>query len=135
VEATAEKHKAFAQQIEERDSEIFITIPCLRILRSLEDDDKNICKSFYPDMFDDGKLQGIIYTELKKDFVERRTSFADEYEIYNLLERELLEVNSPGSSIVMEWLPGLAHRIKQLAMELSRNKPTDWNEFMDVIVF
>jgi hypothetical protein len=32
------------------------------------------------------------------------------------------------------WMGLIAHKIKQLAIELSRNKPTDWNQFMDVIV-
>lgn len=51
VEATGEKHKQFAEQLEQRDAEIFLNIPSLLILKSLENDDKEICSFFYPDMF------------------------------------------------------------------------------------
>ena len=40
VEATAEKHKSFGEQLEQRDSAIFFIIPSLLILKSLENDDK-----------------------------------------------------------------------------------------------
>ncbi len=43
IEATAEKHKPFAEQLEIRDMEIFMIIPSLLILKSLEKDDKEIC--------------------------------------------------------------------------------------------
>jgi hypothetical protein len=39
IEATAEKHKQFAEQLEQRDSEIFFIIPSLLILKSLENED------------------------------------------------------------------------------------------------
>jgi len=52
VEATADKHKKFAEQLEARDMEVFFFIPSLLILISLEEDDKNICKFFYPDLYD-----------------------------------------------------------------------------------
>lgn len=52
IEATGEKHKEFAEQLEQRDAEIFLNIPALLILKSLENDDKEICSFFYPDMFD-----------------------------------------------------------------------------------
>lgn len=40
IEATGEKHKHFAEQLESRDAEIFVIIPSLLILKSLENDDK-----------------------------------------------------------------------------------------------
>jgi hypothetical protein len=48
VEATSEKHKKFGEQIECRESDIFLSIPCLLILKCLEKDDKKLCKHFYP---------------------------------------------------------------------------------------
>ena len=50
VEATAEKHKQFSEQLEQRDAEVFLNIPALLILKSIENDDKEICSIFYPDM-------------------------------------------------------------------------------------
>jgi len=35
----------------DRDTEIFVTIPALVILKCLDDDDKGICRSFFPPMF------------------------------------------------------------------------------------
>jgi hypothetical protein len=58
IEATGEKHKQFAEQLEQRDAEIFFIIPSLLILKSLENDDKEICSFFYPDMFDKSKSSG-----------------------------------------------------------------------------
>ena len=40
IEATAEKHQQFAEQLEQRDAEIFLNIPALLILKSIENDDK-----------------------------------------------------------------------------------------------
>lgn len=48
----------FAEQLESRDMEIFFIIPSLLILKSLENDDKEICNFFYPDMFDSVTKQG-----------------------------------------------------------------------------
>lgn len=61
VESTTEKYLKFKQDVENQDAEIFITIPCLLILKSLEDEDKGICKSFYPEMFDPKTPQGVLY--------------------------------------------------------------------------
>ena len=38
--------------------EIFVIIPSLLILKSLENDDKEICTYFYPDMYDETQRQG-----------------------------------------------------------------------------
>jgi hypothetical protein len=50
IEATAEKQQQFAVQLEQRDAEIFVNIPALLILKSIENDDKEICSIFYPDI-------------------------------------------------------------------------------------
>ena len=52
IEATADKHKKFAEQVEARDMEIFFYIPSLLILISLDEDDKNICRYFYPNLYE-----------------------------------------------------------------------------------
>ena len=41
----------FADQVEDRDTVIFVSIPALPILKCLDDDDKGICRSFFPPMF------------------------------------------------------------------------------------
>jgi hypothetical protein len=52
IEVASEKNREFNEQIECRDADIFLSIPCLLILRFLENDDKGICKLFYPNLFD-----------------------------------------------------------------------------------
>jgi hypothetical protein len=78
----------FHEQVDCRDSDIFITIPCLLILKSLEDDaeeaktaskhgslaqstltsDQQICKRFYPSMFKQGDDAYKTYNELKVEY-------------------------------------------------------------------
>jgi len=59
IEATAEKYKMFQDQVEDRDTVIFVSIPALLILKCLDDDDKGICRSFFPPMFgEDGSTSG-----------------------------------------------------------------------------
>lgn len=49
----------FADQVEDRDTVIFVSIPALLILKCLDDDDKGICRSFFPPMFgEDGNNSG-----------------------------------------------------------------------------
>lgn len=52
IEASAEKHKGFSEQLEQRDAEIFLNIPALLVLKCVENDDKEICSIFWPDMED-----------------------------------------------------------------------------------
>ena len=58
IEITAEKYNGFYEQIEQREADIFVSIPCLLILKSLEDDDKGICMSFMPMMYDEKETVG-----------------------------------------------------------------------------
>lgn len=58
IEATGEKHKVFAEQLENREAEVFLIIPSLLILKSLEGDDKDICSFFNPEMFNKDTMQG-----------------------------------------------------------------------------
>ena len=59
IEATSEKYSKFKEQVEDRDTVIFVSIPALMILKCVEDDDKGICRSFFPPMFgEDGNSSG-----------------------------------------------------------------------------
>jgi hypothetical protein len=43
LETTTEKHISFKEQLEYREAEIFMYIPCLLVLKNIEKEDKNIC--------------------------------------------------------------------------------------------
>jgi len=96
--------------VEDRDTEIFVTIPALLILKCLDDDDKGICRSFFPPMFgedasskssngdDQDEGQHTVdkvaihnkYLELRKDYTKCRTKAKNEYDFFNLIERCIL---------------------------------------------
>lgn len=91
IEATGEKHKSFAEQLESRESEIFFIIPSLLILKSLEGDDKDICSFFNPDMFEKKTVQGQQLVNLRKNYQEGQGKMGA-FDYYNLIEKCLLEV-------------------------------------------
>jgi hypothetical protein len=92
IEATGEKHKSFAEQLDNREAEIFVIIPSLLILKSLEGDDKDICLFFNPDMFDKTTKQGKQLMELRKRYEQGRIKMGSSFDYYNLIEKCLLEV-------------------------------------------
>jgi len=60
-------------------------------LKSLENDDKEICGFFYPEMSDINTEKGRLVNDLKKLYENLRKKHGS-YEIYNLLEKCLIEV-------------------------------------------
>lgn len=92
IEGTTEKHSKFAEEVESRDAEIFITIPCLLILKSLDEDDKQITKSFYPNMYKEGEESSRLFQKLKQDYDSGLKKMKSDYDYYNLVEKELLDV-------------------------------------------
>lgn len=59
IEKTAEKYELFKQQLDCSDSELFVTIPGLLVLQTLEDD-KGICRYFCSSMYDETDEIGIV---------------------------------------------------------------------------
>lgn len=110
VEGTAEKYKSFSEQIDDRDTVIFVTIPALLILKNLDDDDKNICKMFFPPMFgeegpgsenlskEEKALTHKKYQELQKDYQQLRTKAKNAYDYYNIIEKSVLEMEGEEST-------------------------------------
>jgi hypothetical protein len=111
VEATSEKYKKFQEQVEDRDTVIFVSIPALLILKCLDDDDKGICKSFFPPMFgedanssssresnNDEHEENTVdkvathnrFLELKEDYNQCKRKAKNEYDFFNLIERCIL---------------------------------------------
>ncbi len=61
IEATGEKYPQFYEQVECRDADIFLSIPCLMILKLLDNEDKNICKFFLPQLFELKNKHNMMY--------------------------------------------------------------------------
>lgn len=70
IEGMAEKHSKFKNMIEFLDSDIFIVVPSLLILKSLDKDDKNLCKYFLPNLNQIDTKIFRSYFELEKQFDE-----------------------------------------------------------------
>lgn len=114
-----------------------MNIPALLVLKSLENDDKEICKIFYPEMFDWWTIDGQRLSELKKVYETLRKKYGS-YELYNLMEKCLIDValSSNENKMIKELdlEKALVRDIRGLAMQLSRQKPSEWNKFLDVVV-
>lgn len=136
IEATSDKYPEFKESIECRDADIFINIPCLLILKCLEKEDKNISQYFLPQMFEPGTKLNKIYVELNKNFIEWKKSHNKFYLYYNLLEKIFLNItmNNNDLRIISEQKQNVDYivkTIKELAIDISRNNPSLWNQFFD----
>jgi hypothetical protein len=80
LEATSDKYPIFKEQLDSWDAEIFISVPCLIILHSLDEEngDKGICKYFYPPMY------GIIEKDSEHDEPYHRESKAKQQKLQNI---------------------------------------------------
>ena len=73
IENSAEKYKEFKEMVETCDSDIFMTIPCLAVLRGLINDEENgVCKRFLPSMIKDGEENHKKAMELRAEFLKLR---------------------------------------------------------------
>lgn len=62
-------------------------------MKSLEDNDSYICKSFYPNMFDEKTEAGHKYHELREDFGAGVKKLKSDFDFYNLVEKCILEID------------------------------------------
>jgi hypothetical protein len=62
----------------------------------------------------------------------------NDYDYYNLVEKVLLEIKLVHEENIqvlrLEIEDKIMKLLKQLGVEMSRNKPSDWNKFLDVII-
>lgn len=139
IEILCEKYKDICEQLESRDPSIFVWIPSILILKSMDNEDKGICQEFNNNMFDPEKEDsGKIYQFLKR-FKDSLYNAIDQYQAYNLLERLVLFEDK--IEIVEKELSGLvdaltikdfSKKLKILSMQLQRVKPGEWNNFIDL---
>ena len=128
-----EKYKELNEQLESRDPNIFVWIPSIVILKSIEKDDKGICMEFNPNMYNPICESGKVFRELKHLYTLISKDFDDSYLLYNMLEKSILfdEIQEL-QKINKTYLSEFDKKIKILAMQLQRLKPTDWNNFIDL---
>jgi len=133
IELLCEKYKELNEQIENRDPNIFVWIPSIVILKSIENDDKGICMEFNPYMYNEKDESGKTFIDLKNVYNLISKDFNDPYVLYNMLEKSLLfdEIQEleKGNKL---YLSEFDKKIKILAMQLQRIKPLEWNNFIDL---
>eukprot|EP01017_Pseudomicrothorax_dubius_P033110 TRINITY_DN439_c0_g1_i1.p1 TRINITY_DN439_c0_g1~~TRINITY_DN439_c0_g1_i1.p1 ORF type:complete len:306 (+),score=75.13 TRINITY_DN439_c0_g1_i1:789-1706(+) len=140
LEGLCEKHPLFAEQVECRDAAIFVTIPCLLLLKLLEGDDKDICAFFLPELLDPEERCGRLLEELRTWFTKCRTFFASSFEYHNFLEKMIIGVTLAGPELELYRdervvpVDNVLNRMKQLSIELQRNKPMEFNDFLDIVL-
>ena len=137
IESLAEKYSDFKEQLECRDAELFISLPGLLVLKCLEGQDKGICRLFFALMFDENDKIGVHWKTLKRAYsLGKLASASADY--CEILERLVLglrvdpDLRTLAVSTRWDNLDLVVHKIKQIAMQLHRYKPVDWNKFLDV---
>ena len=139
IEGVAEKYKEMHEQIECMDTDIFVSIPCLLVLKALDNDDKGICESYYPPLGMEGEEAHIYFKGLQEEYAELKSRTTHEYELYNLIEQNILDremeaLVASKCKTREEEIAHVVHGIKRVSMGLQRYKPSEWNAFMDVAI-
>ena len=149
IEITCEKYPEFKEMVDCSDAEIFSTIPYLIVLKSSLDTGKEatiareICERFYPQLKESQK-----YEQLTSDFDELRKLAGESFfSFYNKIESQILLGEKTPDQILCgakidklpeneqsKWrlLHSQVQTIKEIGMNLTRQMPTEWNEFMTV---
>ena len=92
IESASRKYKAFGEMVDMCDSDIFISIPCIAVLRGLINEEENgICRRFHPEMFKDGDDHNKKYMELKSEYLKLKTKICGSTEF-------IIRTSGPGSS-------------------------------------
>ena len=86
----SEKYDKFKEMVECSDADIFLIIPCILTLKSLDKDDKNLCKYFLPTLHQIDTKNFRMYFELEKIFEEWKKLGSQHYMYYNLLEKMIV---------------------------------------------
>ena len=159
IEITSEKYQTFKEQVQDRDTLIFVVIPALLLLKNLDDDDKGLCKTFFPPLFgeplsaqdeeDPSRKQMILDSQLKYKalvacYKRHLNKATNSYDYYNLIEKALLDMEEDSdlkkitqedlltNDLNKDELLEMLQHLRVLSMHLQRYNPMEWNEFLDV---
>lgn len=133
IDILCEKYSDLCDQIETRDPNIFVWIPSILILKSLDNEDKGICEEFNPLMFDSKQDSNRLYNTLKQIKESVYSRINDNYAAYNLFEKMILFENTDLQQVLnKQTFDDFNNKLKSLSMQLQRVKPSDWNYFFDL---
>lgn len=136
IEVLCEKYKDISEQIDSRDPNIFVWIPSILILKSLDQEEKGICLEFNPTMFNKENESHKNYVYLKNVLENLYKMIDDQYYAYNLIEKIVLfedqECVELEKYVNKSTINEFKKYIKILSMQLQRLKPVEWNYFFDL---
>jgi hypothetical protein len=123
IEGLLEKYEKVKKMFETMEADVFLIVPSLAILRSLEQNNEVMYNLYYPEI---ENKEGEEFKQLKSMYetMKRREG---SHQAYNKLEQAILELNHTSNKDVER----MVHKIKRLAIILQRNKPSDWNLLME----
>lgn len=140
IETLSGSYSVFKEQLECSDSELFVTIPCLLVLKCLENEDRGICQSFCPPMFDENESIGQVWKRLKRSYNLGKLASSSSHEYADLLTGLIIGQpidNRFRTLVVSAEFDNIDHtlnKIKNLAVEIHRYKPSEWNRFLDIVL-
>ena len=136
IEVLCDKYNDIEEKLESRDPSIFIWLPSIILIKSLENDDKGICREFNPTMFIEEDESGKLYIYLKNFKENLYNIVKDPYLAYNLLERAVLfddaDTNELEAFVPKYLIDEFEKKLKILSMQMQRVKPMEWNYFFDL---
>jgi len=130
IEGLVEKYKEVQEKIESVDADIFIIIPCLAILKAIDEDDSRL-HSMYSSNNDKEHIAK--FNTIKTEY-KNLVMGAKGYELYNTIERRVLEKNVKEDLTERankEEIKKLVHNIKELAIMTQRTRPSEWNSLVE----
>jgi len=139
VENACEKYNELKSKMEDMDSEIFVIIPCLLVLNSLDGDDKKLCQTYFPPIESKNSKERNHYLEISQLYSQMKKDSKDIYKLYNIVEMKVLEKPIKKEelkklNINENKLEELVLGIKGAAMNLQRYNPTDWNTLIETVL-
>ncbi|OMJ78668.1 hypothetical protein SteCoe_21474 [Stentor coeruleus] len=124
IESTSSKYRVFKEQLECSDSELFVSIPALLILKVLEGEDRGICKSFCAPMFDENENVGAVLKRLKRSYNLGKLAASSITEYVDVLTALVLSepLDRGFRALVLDEkfdnLDGTVNKVKYLAIDL-----------------
>ena len=121
------------------DAEIFVVIPCLLVLNSLDGDDRKLCQNYFSPAETKNDKEKDHYLGIIQHYLKMKKETTDVYKLYNIVEIKILDKPIQNNElkklkIQENDLNELVHGIKRTAMSIQRYNPTDWNSLLETVL-
>ena len=143
IEIVCEKysHYSIYDLIEDSDPSIFVSLPCILLLKAIDNEDKGICAEYIPNINNTNEDSGKLFALIKQIKAKLLKEIKDDYLSYNLLEKLILFDNTKEQNdiekevekhIDKEEIKEFKTSLINLSMHLQRYKPSEWNTFFEL---